>query len=237
MKCEAIVTTPGQGIGYFADEVPDSAAWPELGIDIAIMGAIDRLRVRLGRDAPIRLVFDNSEELTEVARFVMDRLSPAARDWSRLVHFIREFFGVREATLRMQDSDIGKEPAGNRFQRECPLRVQSSLEAYVRGLPPGDFLRAVLSNDMNEAIARADYENIHALPHIVAYVREHLPVIAWGSAAHVNRWLETKRKERMAAMPYGDNETQMAARYEAVMRRPDSEARGIDDETDAEREP
>ena len=81
----------------------------------------------------------------------------------------------------------------------CPLRVQSSLEAYVRGLPPGDFIRAVLSNDLNEAIARADDVNIHALPHIVAYVRERLPAVAWGSSEKVNRWLSkgadsTRRK-------------------------------------------
>lgn len=75
----------------------------------------------------------------------------------------------------------------------CPLRVQSSLEAYVRGLPPGDFIRAVLSNDLNEAIARADDVNIHALPHIVAYVREHLPALSWGSKANVDRWLKRTR--------------------------------------------
>ena len=75
----------------------------------------------------------------------------------------------------------------------CPARVQSSLEGYVRGLPPGDFVRAVLSNDLNEAIARADDVNIHALLHIVAYVREHLPAVAWGSSEKVNRWLSKGR--------------------------------------------
>lgn len=80
----------------------------------------------------------------------------------------------------------------------CPTRVQSSLEAYVRGLPPGDFVRAVLSSDLNDAIARADDVNIHALPHVVAYVREHLPAVAWGSPAAVNRWLASNNYEQRA---------------------------------------
>jgi hypothetical protein len=83
----------------------------------------------------------------------------------------------------------------------CPARVQSSLEAYVRGLPPGDFVRAVLSNDLNEAIARADDVNIHALPHIVAYCRERLPAVAWGSSERVNRWLSKGRDSTRTELP------------------------------------
>jgi hypothetical protein len=90
----------------------------------------------------------------------------------------------------------------------CPRRVQSSLEAYVRGLPPGSFVRAVLSNDLNEAIARADDVNIHALPHIVAYVREHLPAVAWGSSEKVNRWLskagDSTRPKSTPSLSEGD---------------------------------
>lgn len=95
-----------------------------------------------------------------------------------------------DATITAVTAEQGPNPS------LCPLRVQSSLEAYVRGLPPSGFLRAVLSNDLNEAITRADDVNIHALPHIVAYCREHLPALSWGSESHVNRWLENKRKER-----------------------------------------
>lgn len=112
----------------------------------------------------------------------------------------------------------------------CPLRVQSSLQGYVRGLPTGDFLRAVLSNDLAEAIARADDVNLPALPHIVAYVREHLPAISWGSPAAVNRWLHKDNYEmrakaarsRIDAEPYGPSETQMQARIASVSEEPPS---------------
>lgn len=62
----------------------------------------------------------------------------------------------------------------------------------MRGLPTGDFLRAVLENNLSEAILRADDVNLRALPHIVAYVHEHLPAVAWGSKAAVDRWLSTR---------------------------------------------
>lgn len=98
----------------------------------------------------------------------------------------------------------------------CPLRMQSSIEAYKRGQPVGDFLRAVLSNDLSDAIARADDVNIHALPHIVAYVREHLPASAWGSAKDVSAWLNGKNL-------IGDNDPRLAPKMGRALGESDQE--------------
>lgn len=77
----------------------------------------------------------------------------------------------------------------------CPRVIQQSLDRYAReGVPTGDFLRAVLENDLREAIGRADYINMQALPHIVAYCWNRLPSGCWGSPEAVKRWLSKTRQ-------------------------------------------
>jgi hypothetical protein len=59
--------------------------------------------------------------------------------------------------------------------RQCPPDIVESLEAYQQeGRPTGDFLRAVIANDLMEAFGRADEHNLKALPHIVAWAYQHL---------------------------------------------------------------
>ena len=63
----------------------------------------------------------------------------------------------------------------------CPPGVRESLERYRDdGCPVGDFLEAVLSNDLMSAFARADADNTEALGHIVAWVYEYMPRSIWG---------------------------------------------------------
>jgi hypothetical protein len=217
MKAEIVVRTTGQNVHYFAEEEADATA----SIDAAVFGAIDRLQERIGRDAPIRLVFDNSAEFLRAGKFVKERIAPNQFDPSRLMDYVREFFAVAEVFVAGAWSanalGVVLLPAADPHDHTlCPIRVQSSLQGYVRGLPTGDFLRAVLSNDLAEAIARADDVNLPALPHIVAYVQEQLPAISHGSKDAVDRWLRTKRDERMKSEPYGPSETQMQARIESV---------------------
>lgn len=72
----------------------------------------------------------------------------------------------------------------------CPAHIRESIDAYVQqGRPPGSFLEAVLSNDLKEAIGRADGTNCALLPHIVAYVYNKVPVAFWGSPKAVKRQL------------------------------------------------
>lgn len=82
----------------------------------------------------------------------------------------------------------------------CPPVIVESLKAYAQGRPTGDFLRAVLSNDLHSAVMRADAINGPALQHIVAFVRANLPMAAWGSLERVEKWLAAKREERKAVV-------------------------------------
>lgn len=75
----------------------------------------------------------------------------------------------------------------------CPERVRLSIEAYVQlGRPPGDFVRAVLANDLYDAVSRADDINLPALPHIVAYVIAKVPAALCGSRKAVNDHIARK---------------------------------------------
>ena len=72
-----------------------------------------------------------------------------------------------------------------------PSHTLAALNRYVEHkLAPGGFLTAVLSNDLFGAVARADSENLVALPDIVKYIYNELPSDCWGSRGIVNRFLE-----------------------------------------------
>ena len=79
----------------------------------------------------------------------------------------------------------------------CPSDEKHAIDLYVRtGADPGDFLQAVLSNDLRESIGRADESNCYNLPHIVAYCYNNIPTASWGSATNMRLWIERKRLER-----------------------------------------
>ena len=70
-----------------------------------------------------------------------------------------------------------------------PEGTQSALLWYVTtGQPVGDFLHAVLCNDLQGAYAHADDENARALRSIVRWVFNRAPSSCWGSLNHVRAW-------------------------------------------------
>lgn len=74
-----------------------------------------------------------------------------------------------------------------------PDRMMGGLERWiVHGTPPGDFLTAVLNNDLREAIGRADDENMRNLPAFVAYLYNEAPGQCWGSPEKVELWRGTQ---------------------------------------------
>lgn len=74
-------------------------------------------------------------------------------------------------------------------------RFRESIDAYVStGRPTGGFLEAVLSNDLMEALGRADSGAIDNLPHIVAYVYNEAPSGCWGSRERVREWIKARAK-------------------------------------------
>jgi hypothetical protein len=54
---------------------------------------------------------------------------------------------------------------------------------------PGDFLEAVLCNNLKEAVGRADDTNLPALPSLVGWLYNFAPSSAWGSPEKVTSWL------------------------------------------------
>ena len=76
-------------------------------------------------------------------------------------------------------------------------RFRESLDRYQRHhIETGGFLRAVLENNLAEAVLRADEIAFMNLPHVLSYVINELPSICWGSAAAVESWLSRRKDVR-----------------------------------------
>lgn len=60
----------------------------------------------------------------------------------------------------------------------------------IVGVPPGDFLTAVISNNLKEAIARADDTNVFKLADYVRLFYNSAPTGAWGSPQNMKAWVE-----------------------------------------------
>jgi hypothetical protein len=66
-----------------------------------------------------------------------------------------------------------------------------ALRRYVfRGVLPGDFLTAVLENNLQEAVGHADHDNIRAIPAWVSLIYNDCPSLCWGSREAVAAWPE-----------------------------------------------
>ena len=77
-----------------------------------------------------------------------------------------------------------------------PDRMMGGIERYIEdGLPPGGFLTAILENDLEAAVSRADEENLRNIPAYVGYLYNHAPAGCWGSKEAVAKWYEKKRDE------------------------------------------
>lgn len=75
--------------------------------------------------------------------------------------------------------------------------IIDSLTRYVeQHCPTGGFLKAVLSNDLFDAVARADHENIRTIPEIAYYIYNELPDGCHGSRDKVQAWIDFGRKQR-----------------------------------------
>jgi len=75
--------------------------------------------------------------------------------------------------------------------------TKAGIDRFViDGTPPGDFLWAVLTNNLAESFRRADMDNLANMREIVAYCWNHIPADCWGSPKKVEAWIEMKAKER-----------------------------------------
>lgn len=74
-----------------------------------------------------------------------------------------------------------------------PIDTKEAIDRYVKDrIPPGGFLYAVLTNDLFEAVGRADERNRHALFDICNYIYNEIPLGCWGNSKIVEEWLKFK---------------------------------------------
>ena len=74
-----------------------------------------------------------------------------------------------------------------------PDHMMSGLRRYIDDhCAVGDFLTAVLENNLREAVHRADDHNLENLPAYVYYLYNEAPSKCWGSPEKVKEWLEAE---------------------------------------------
>lgn len=77
------------------------------------------------------------------------------------------------------------------YQALIPQHTFHDLQEYLTNhTPPGDFLRAVLENDLRRSFGKADLENRRSLFYLVTYLHNWAPHTCWGSPHNVTKWLE-----------------------------------------------
>ncbi len=73
---------------------------------------------------------------------------------------------------------------------KIPLHMQEALTRYVVDrVAPGNFLQAVISNDLRDACGRADADNLQLLPTYVKWLYNVAPGGCWGSPENYKAWL------------------------------------------------
>jgi hypothetical protein len=83
-----------------------------------------------------------------------------------------------------------------------PLLLER-LKSYIEnGTPVGDFLKAVVSGDLKEAMVRADDYNRVTLYHLVMWMYFECPSPLWGAAEKYSAWITTKQNEREERAAY-----------------------------------
>ena len=85
----------------------------------------------------------------------------------------------------------------SRFDYEA-LPLKDSIDEYVKtGRMVGDFLEAILTNDLMGACDRADHLNIEVIPVYMAYLYNECPSGCYGNQSLHDRWREAGGLEGM----------------------------------------
>lgn len=72
-----------------------------------------------------------------------------------------------------------------------PDRMMGGIRRYIDDrIKPGQFLIAVICNDLSDAVGQADDENMDNLPAYVAYFHNESPSTCWGSKKKMEEWLK-----------------------------------------------
>jgi len=79
--------------------------------------------------------------------------------------------------------------------------VEGVIAYFEQGIPPGDFLKAVLANDLVGAFAHADSINKLRIGDFIQWLYWHPPgrPFGWGSYEAVDKWVAEAAEERRNA--------------------------------------
>lgn len=72
-----------------------------------------------------------------------------------------------------------------------PQRMMYGIKHYVlHGQKPGDFLQAVISNDLKMAVSYADDENLRNISAYVRFFYNEMPSNCWGNPKIMADWIK-----------------------------------------------
>ncbi len=70
-----------------------------------------------------------------------------------------------------------------------PPHLRNGMREYIqRGHVPGDYLQAVIANDLNDALSRADENSMGSLGVLTTWLYNDAPGGCWGSRGIMNAW-------------------------------------------------
>ena len=84
-----------------------------------------------------------------------------------------------------------------------PPHLQGGVQRYIeQGVPPGDFLTAVITNDLFLATSHADSTSLAALRDIVRFFYNESPSRCWGTPEKMKTWIKAGYKKHAEFFQY-----------------------------------
>ena len=93
-----------------------------------------------------------------------------------------------------------KESSYNELSAKGLGHMVDGVRSYIEdGRPPGGFLRALFSNDLMAAFARADISNTARMRFWVEWLDNHAPLACYGSKEAVDKWIRAGGAKGLSA--------------------------------------
>ncbi len=104
---------------------------------------------------------------------------------------------IAAAMIAAREADRQKRERIVAYVNDIPDLVLRGLTNYVNyGVPVGDFLTAVLENDLSGAVAHADPESLAAIKPLVVLLFNEAPSRCWRHPDRVAAWLRMGTENR-----------------------------------------